>query len=223
MQYLTVTFRGSVDSARKLVAIFGAGVLGIIPYITGYQMTFSTTVLTSVASIIAMWFLILIAKLFLARGIVKRRNRPLKLWSEDPFYEVIENENILDQRAGIELENISDIPARHCKLQIARINPTITNIYVPIFICEYLSIPGGKHERILIARFIKPKAPNIASQFRFCVPVTPGFGGGQFLLPENSYDITIEASCDGAEKNQVNCRLFVDERNTLRLSENGTS
>jgi hypothetical protein len=169
----------------------------------------------------AAWLVIFCYKIFHAPGIVIRRNVPLQisLGSEAPFYEIIENENIIDQAVIAEVKNISDVSVGHCKLQITNIRPFIGRPE-PIFIKSFLSIDSGKAERIPIAYF---KKANLASTrvFGICVPPTPVFGGNILMIPEGvAYDITIEVSCDEAEENQINnCCLWIDERDTLRLAE----
>jgi hypothetical protein len=188
-------------------------------------MIFAPTILGSFARFIAFrgsaWIAVVIVKLFSARGIVTRRNMPLKilLGSEDPLYEILENDNIVDQTVSVELENISDVSVRHCKLQITSIQPAIGR-QEPIFIWGCLSIDSGKVERVPIAYLKKTKRTH-ARLFGICVPLAPVLGGDILTIPEGiGYDITIEASCDEAEENQIsNCRLWINERDTLRLTE----
>lgn len=143
----------------------------------------------------------------------------ISLGPQDQFYESSENEQAINQKVSIEVKNISDVLIRNCKLEITNINPAIPNTYVPIHLRGGFSIPDKKVERIQIARFAKRKLHPAASQFIICVPIVPSYNGGLITLTESSYDITIEASCDEAvESKVVNYRLWIDERDVLRLA-----
>ena len=198
----------------------GAGVIGLVQYLTGNEIVFAPTIPGAIAHTLmwmgAAWLVIFCYKLFLAPAIVTRRNMPLQIL---PFYEIVENENIIDQTVSVEIKNISDVSVRHCKLQITNIKPFIGRPE-PIFIRSFPSIYSGTAERIPIAYFKKAKLTS-TRLFGICVPPAPVFGGNILLIPEDvAYDLTIEASCDEAEENQINnCRLWIDERDMLRLAE----
>jgi hypothetical protein len=225
MQCLAVACDGLFTKARSWGGIVGAGVVGLVQYFTGNEIVFAPTITGAIAHTLmwmgAAWLVIFCYKLFRAPGIVTRRNMPLQisLGPEATFYEIVENENIIDQTVSAELKNISDVSVRHCKLQITNIRPFVGRPE-PIFITSFRSIESGKAERIPIAYFKKAKLTT-TRRFGICVPPAPVIGGNILTIPEGvAYDITIEASCDEAEENQINnCRLWIDEIDILRLAE----
>jgi hypothetical protein len=203
----------------------GAGIFGLVKYLTGYVIMFAPTIPDTVARTLmwmgAAWLLIFVYKLFRAPGIVSRRDKPLliTLGSEEPFHRVTENENIVDQTVSIKLKNISDVRVRHCKLQITYIKPAIARA-VPIFIGACASMDPCEVEHIPISCFKKTKKAPLTRWFGICVPLAPVYGGNMLLIQEgSSYDITLEASCDEAEESHIiNCCLWVDETDILRLA-----
>src|ERR1700682_6180836 len=134
MQCLAVACEGSFTKALSWGGILGAGVIGLVQYLTGNEIVFAPTIPGAIAHTLmwmgAAWLVIFCYKLFLAPAIVTRRNMPLQIL---PFYEIVENENIIDQTVSVEIKNISDVSVRHCKLQITNIKPFIGRPE-PIFI-----------------------------------------------------------------------------------------
>ena len=219
MQCLAVACEGSFTKARSWGGILGAGVVGLVQYLTGNEIVFAPTIPGAIAHILmwmgAAWLVIFCYKIFRAPAIVARRNMPLQIL---PFYELVENENTIDQTVSAEIKNISDVSVRHCKLQITNIRP-FTGRPEPIFIRSFLSIDSGNAERTPIAYFKKARLTS-TRLFGICVPPAPVFGGNILMIPEGVvYYLTVEASCDEAEENQINdYLLWIDERDILRLA-----
>ena len=221
---LGVAVGGSINGALNWGGIFGAVAVGVILYLMGYEMTFAANILGGAASAVTFavgaWILIFALNLCRAPGIVRRRDKPLLIMfgSEEPFYKITENENIVDQTVSVELKNISDVRVRHSTLQITNIQPAIARA-VPIFIGTYPSMDQCEIGHIQIAYFKKTKKAPTTRWFGICVPLAPIYGGNILTIQEGSYDITIDASCDEAEESNVrNFRLWIDERDALRLT-----
>jgi hypothetical protein len=218
MQCARIAWSGSVNSARSWAGIFGTAIFGFIQYLAGREVIFAHdtpgAIAYTIACTAALWAVIFGYKLFRAPGIARRRNKPLRILLGAELYELVENENIIDQSVCVQLKNISDVRIRHCIFRIIDAKPIIANM--PIFIRGDISLDPGEYENIQIAYFKKGKTPP-TRWFGICIPLAPVIGGNMLTIPEGAYDITIEASCDEVEESQISCHLWISEDDTLRL------